>query len=103
MFRTWITAAATTATVTATVLTGATANAADAPQRYGQAQLQHDLDAIHDTGVSGVLAQVDTGRQTLRGTSGVADLSTGGPVNPDSYFRIGSNTKTFVSTVVLQL
>jgi D-alanyl-D-alanine carboxypeptidase len=71
--------------------------------RYGRAELQRDLDAIHDTGVSGVLAEVDIGRRRLRGTSGVADLTTGKPVRTDSYFRMGSNTKTFVATVVLQL
>jgi D-alanyl-D-alanine carboxypeptidase len=89
--------------VTATVLSGGVAHAADARSRYDQSQLQHDLDAIHATGISGVLAEVDTGAHRLRGTSGVADLQTGGPVNVDGYFRMGSNTKTFVSTVILQL
>lgn len=36
-------------------------------------------------------------------TSGVRDLRTGTKVGADDRFRIGSNTKTFVSTVVLQL
>ena len=112
MFRTWFTAAAVTIAVTATVLTGAAQASATAlthdptappRHRYGQAELQHDLDAIRATGVSGVLAQVDLGPHHLRGTSGVADLTTGGAVNVDGYFRMGSNTKTFVSVVVLQL
>src|SRR5690348_13941994 len=91
------------AIVTASVLTGGVAQAADTSRRYDQGQLQHDLDAIHATGVSGVLAEVDAGPRRLRGTSGVADLAAGGPVNVDGYFRMGSNTKTFVSVVVLQL
>jgi D-alanyl-D-alanine carboxypeptidase len=91
------------AVVTATVLTGGVAHAADTRQLYDRGHLMHDLDAIHATGVSGVLAEVDIGPRRLRGTSGVADLQTGGPVNVDGYFRMGSNTKTFVSVVLLQL
>jgi D-alanyl-D-alanine carboxypeptidase len=89
--------------VAATVLTGGAARAADTRQSYDQGQLQHDLDAIRATGVSGVLAEVGTRSRRLRGTSGVADLQAGGPVNVDGYFRMGSNTKTFVSVVLLQL
>ncbi|MFE0045523.1 serine hydrolase domain-containing protein [Streptomyces albireticuli] len=37
------------------------------------------------------------------GASGVADTRTGRPVRPDDRFRIGSITKVFVATVVLQL
>jgi D-alanyl-D-alanine carboxypeptidase len=70
---------------------------------YGQAQLQRDLDAIRDLGVPGVLAEVDIGGRRLRGASGVADVEAGGPVDPGGYFRMGSNTKTFVAVVVLQL
>ena len=91
------------AVVTATVLTGGVAHATDTRQLYDRTRLMHDLDAIHATGVSGVLAEVDIGPRRLRGTSGVADLETGGPVNVDGYFRMGSNTKTFVSVVLLQL
>jgi D-alanyl-D-alanine carboxypeptidase len=99
----WLKVTAVAAVVTATVLTGGVAHAAEPRHRYDQAQLQQDLDAIHATGISGVLAEVDAGPRRLRGTSGVADLQTGGPVNVDGYFRMGSNTKTFVSVVVLQL
>jgi len=34
---------------------------------------------------------------------GVSDLTTGEPVSADDKFRVGSNTKTFVVTVILQL
>ncbi len=37
------------------------------------------------------------------GTSGVSDIHTGAPVRPDGAFRIGSITKVFTATVVLQL
>jgi CubicO group peptidase (beta-lactamase class C family) len=37
------------------------------------------------------------------GTSGVADIVSGRPVRPDDTVRVGSITKVFVATVVLQL
>jgi len=99
----WFKGTAAAAVVTASVLTGGVAYAGDTHHRYDRTQFQHDLDAIRATGVSGVLAEVDAGPRRLRGTSGVADLQSAGPVNVDGYFRMGSNTKTFVSVVVLQL
>jgi D-alanyl-D-alanine carboxypeptidase len=93
-------AAATAATSTATA---ATAAATPAQHAYSQQDLQRDLDAIIATGVPGVLAEVRTGDRQLRGTSGVADLDSRQPVNGNGFFRIGSNTKTFLSVVVLQL
>lgn len=99
----WFKVTAAAVVVTATVLTGGVAQATDTRHQYGQTQLQRDLDAIGDTGISGVLAEVNIGPRRLRGASGAADLGTGGPVNVDGYFRMGSNTKTFVSVVVLQL
>jgi D-alanyl-D-alanine carboxypeptidase len=91
--------AAATATTTATAATAATTPA----HAYSQQDLQRDLDAITATGVPGVLAEVRTGDRQLRGTSGVADLDSRQPVNGNGFFRIGSNTKTFLSVVVLQL
>ena len=100
-------AAATTATTATTASTAAAtaASAATAPAQhaYLQQDLQRDLDAITATGVPGVLAEVRTGDRQLRGTSGVANLDSRKPVNANGFFRIGSNTKTFVSVVVLQL
>jgi D-alanyl-D-alanine carboxypeptidase len=37
------------------------------------------------------------------GTSGLADRATGDPARPGDEFRIGSMSKTFIATVVLQL
>jgi D-alanyl-D-alanine carboxypeptidase len=69
-----------------------------------QAELQRDADAIRDVGVTGVQARMITedGEQLVV-TSGVADTTTNEPVNPEGSFRIGSDTKPFVATVVLQL
>lgn len=98
-------AAAATVAATATTTNASAATAATTPvrQAYTQQDLQRDLDAITATGVPGVLAEVRSGSHVLRGTSGVANLDTRAPVNAGGFFRIGSNTKTFVSVVLLQL
>lgn len=84
-----------------------TAGAADGSDgvREDAAGLQRALDAFTAGGMAtAALAQVrDGGRVTWRGTSGVSDLATGAPVRADGRFRIGSTTKPFVATVVLQL
>jgi D-alanyl-D-alanine carboxypeptidase len=66
--------------------------------------LQRDADAIRDLGVTGVQARVITENgEQLVVTSGVADIVGNEPVDPDGFFRIGSDTKPFVATVALQL
>ncbi|MGW6205211.1 serine hydrolase domain-containing protein [Streptomyces sp. NPDC055089] len=67
--------------------------------------LQRQVDAIHDTGVVGVSAEV-TAPGTRTGAvarAGVAERGTRKPMPPGGRFRIGSATKTFTATVVLQL
>lgn len=54
-------------------------------------------------GAPGALAEVNGAHGRTALTSGVADIATGAPVAGDSRFRIGSMTKMFVATVVLQL
>jgi D-alanyl-D-alanine carboxypeptidase len=54
-------------------------------------------------GIPGALVEFHDRTGTTALTSGVADTTTGAPVAPDSRFRIGSMTKPFVATVVLQL
>jgi D-alanyl-D-alanine carboxypeptidase len=66
-------------------------------------QLQRDAEALRKTGAAGVLAEVRTPEGRAVARSGVANLKTGAPVRPDSYYRIASTTKTFVATVALQL
>lgn len=91
-------------TTAALVVAGAGPAAAQPVERgYGRTALQEDVDAIRDAGVTGVLAEVDTGARRIVARSGVADVRTGRPVPYESYFRIGSTTKTFVSVVILQL
>ncbi|WP_405583219.1 serine hydrolase domain-containing protein [Streptomyces sp. NBC_01190] len=65
--------------------------------------LQRQVNAISSTGTVGVLAE-STGPGGRRyATAGTADPTTGAPVRPADTFRIGSSTKTFVATVMLQL
>ncbi|MEK8142520.1 serine hydrolase domain-containing protein [Streptomyces sp. M10(2022)] len=58
---------------------------------------------MRDAGVTGVSARLETLRAVSTVRSGVGDLRTGQPVPRDAYVRIGSTTKTFVATVLLQL
>ncbi len=60
-------------------------------------------DAIQRTGAVGVLARSTGPQGTRHATAGVSDRRTGRTAHPDDKFRIASTTKTFVSTVVLQL
>ncbi|MEV7602032.1 serine hydrolase domain-containing protein [Kitasatospora sp. NPDC089797] len=54
-------------------------------------------------GTSALGAVRQDGRLLWRNATGVADLSTGGPADPEGRFRIGSITKTFLATTLLQL
>ncbi|MFJ2586100.1 serine hydrolase domain-containing protein [Streptomyces sp. NPDC087538] len=67
--------------------------------------VQQPLDAlVRDGGMPAALASVkDRNGHTRTYTAGVADLATGSKVPRDGQVRIGSNTKTFVAVVVLQL
>ncbi|WP_344339846.1 serine hydrolase domain-containing protein, partial [Kitasatospora putterlickiae] len=59
---------------------------------------------VDSGGVSAALARVgDRGHTLWKGAAGVADRATGARATADGRFRIGSVTKTFVSTVALQL
>ncbi|MGG3647214.1 serine hydrolase domain-containing protein [Bacillus wiedmannii] len=62
--------------------------------------------AVRDTlqlGFPGVLAKTSEGGKTWSYAAGVANLSSKKPMKTDFCFRIGSVTKTFTATVVLQL
>lgn len=65
--------------------------------------LQEKLDAIHAAGMPGAFAEVRDGRRTWTPATGVADIATGQPVRDGMRHRVGSITKTFVASTVLQL
>ncbi|MEV3858833.1 serine hydrolase domain-containing protein [Streptomyces sp. NPDC050095] len=64
---------------------------------------QAAMDAAVKAGVPGVAAQVKDGISVWPGTSGVGNLQTRQPRSAFDRYRIGSMTKTFVATVLLQL
>ncbi|GHC77200.1 serine hydrolase [Streptomyces flavofungini] len=68
-----------------------------------RASLQRDADALRDAGVTGVAARLETPRGSVKARSGVGDLTSGRPVPQDGHLRLGSITKTYVATVVMQL
>ncbi|KQU21632.1 serine hydrolase domain-containing protein [Priestia megaterium] len=62
--------------------------------------------AMRDTlqlGYPGILAKIHKGGKTWSYAAGIADLGTKKPMKTDFRFRIGSVTKTFIATVLLQL
>ncbi|WP_406056861.1 serine hydrolase domain-containing protein [Kribbella sp. NBC_00889] len=65
--------------------------------------MQTYLDSLVTDGAAGVLLHYRSPEQTWIGSSGVAELGTDRPVDPDGWFRVGSITKTFTAVVVLQL
>jgi len=82
--------------------TAATASAAH--QRPApRPTLQHALDAVVSAGAPGAIALVRNGRHSLRLVSGYENVATRRRIRAGDRFRVGSVTKTFVATVVLQL
>jgi D-alanyl-D-alanine carboxypeptidase len=78
--------------------TGAAAAAADDHRATRQA-----VRAAVKDGVPGVTLTAKEGRKTWSTTAGVGNLRTHAPRSADDRYRVGSITKTFVATVLLQL
>ena len=68
-----------------------------------RAELQSVLDDVPEAGVPGVLAAVRDGRHEWQAAAGHAYATKPRPMQPWMRHRIGSITKTFVATTVLQL
>lgn len=66
-------------------------------------QLRDDVHTIHDLGVTGVLAEAETRHSRIVQRAGTGDHRSGRPVSFRASFRGGSNIKTYLATVVLQL
>jgi hypothetical protein len=66
-------------------------------------QLQRLLDSLVAAGAPGAAAWVQDEDGSLQAAGGVADISTGRPMEARLRFRAGSLTKSLVATVVLQL
>ncbi|MDA8370438.1 MAG: serine hydrolase [Nocardiopsaceae bacterium] len=69
--------------------------------------LQRSLNQVVEQGSSGAVAELvvrnEEGADVWNGVAGVADRTTGEPVDPTAHFRIASLSKPFVAATVLQL
>lgn len=65
--------------------------------------VQRALDKAIDDAVIGALIRVDDRDGIWTAAAGTAEAGRRAPVDPEGVFRIGSITKTFVATVILQL
>ncbi|MDQ0946662.1 D-alanyl-D-alanine carboxypeptidase [Streptomyces phaeochromogenes] len=92
-----------TATAALAVIAASSAVASATPEEAEGTGLQQGLDDVVAVGAVGALMEVREGHGVWRGTSGVAELGTTRAVPDRGRFRVGSITKTFVATVVLQL
>ncbi|HEX6359156.1 serine hydrolase domain-containing protein [Actinophytocola sp.] len=80
-----------------TLLTGTAAAERDRPE------LRNAMQAFVDVGFAGMQLRVHDERGEWVGSAGVRKLGDAAKPPTNGRFRIGSNTKTFVATVVLQL
>ncbi|NEB01802.1 beta-lactamase family protein [Streptomyces sp. SID13726] len=92
--------AATTVALTAALAAPALAAA---PAGDGHGATRQAVRAAVRDGVPGVTLTAKDGRSTWSTTVGTGNLRTGAPRSADDRYRVGSITKTFVSTVLLQL
>jgi D-alanyl-D-alanine carboxypeptidase len=69
----------------------------------GHAATRKAVEAMVAAGVPGVTAIAEDAHGTWSMTAGVGDLRTGEPRSTADRYRVGSITKTFVATVLLQL
>ncbi|MGW1500495.1 serine hydrolase domain-containing protein [Streptomyces mirabilis] len=89
--------AVTPAPAPATVATGAPLPGLD------PVKLQAAIGGLPNADVTGALLRITGSAGHWSDTSGVGDLETGQGVPPDAHLRIGSVSKVFTATVVLQL
>ncbi|MER5986690.1 serine hydrolase domain-containing protein [Streptomyces sp. NPDC001787] len=94
---------AATAMVAAAFAVPAPASSDAAHTTVGHGATQRAMDAEVEGGIPGITAQVRDSGGVWTSTSGVGDLTTGAPRGKNDRFRIGSITKTFVATVLLQM
>ena len=65
--------------------------------------VQRAADQLVHAGAPGAAARIDDESSARWAATGVADLRTGRPMQPDLHFRVGSATKSFVAALVLNL
>ncbi|WP_069166448.1 serine hydrolase domain-containing protein [Nocardia altamirensis] len=73
------------------------------PTESGRAEVMQALDAVVRAGVPGVQVVVSEQGRDWTAAAGVGDIATGARFPDDGRVRIGSVTKSFTATVLLQL
>ncbi|QIY77112.2 serine hydrolase domain-containing protein [Streptomyces sp. RLB1-33] len=81
----------------------ATATAAAPLPGLDPAELRAAIGGLPNADVTGALLRITGSAGHWSGTSGVGDLETGQGVPTDAHIRIGSISKVFTATIVLQL
>jgi D-alanyl-D-alanine carboxypeptidase len=90
--------------VVATVAAVAGVAVAAKPDQTAGDILQNQLNQVRsDDHFAGIIGMVRDGDGTQYAATGWGDQFTRVPADPQAQFRIGSNTKAFTSTVILQL
>ncbi|QNP72706.1 beta-lactamase family protein [Streptomyces roseirectus] len=93
-----------TTALTATALTATLALAAPAlAAAPAHEATRKAVEGVVREGVPGVTLTAREGGKTWSTTAGVGNLHTGKPRSAGDHYRVGSITKTFVATVLLQL
>ncbi|MGW2558905.1 serine hydrolase domain-containing protein [Streptomyces sp. NPDC001514] len=101
--RTALTGAVVAAAVAATAFAAPATAAAEPRTGGGHDGTRAAVEAAVRAGVPGVVARAQDPRGTWDGTTGLGNTATGRERLPQDRFRVGSITKTFVATVLLQL
>ncbi|MEI5103843.1 serine hydrolase domain-containing protein [Streptomyces sp. PmtG] len=91
------------AALAATAFTGSAEASRDTAPGGGHRATQRAMDAAVKAGVPGVTAQARDANGVWKAASGVGDRKTLAPRGKDDRFRVGSITKSFVATVLLQM
>lgn len=94
---------AATAVALSAALAGPALAAAPARATGGHDTTRQAVEALVKEGVPGVTLTARDGHGAWSTTAGVGNLRTKAPRSADDRYRVGSITKTFVSTVLLQL
>ncbi len=87
----------------AVTIIASVACSASATAESQRSVLQSYADQLVAVGTTSVLAEAQDGSTSIKVRSGEAVRGTGMPVSWQSHYRTGSTTKTFVSTVLLQM
>jgi D-alanyl-D-alanine carboxypeptidase len=98
--KTRVTAIALTAAV---ALAGPGAAAAAASPAAHGTTMRDVAEQVLAAGAPGYLARIDDGQHVATTVAGLADTATGRRLTGREQFEIGSNTKTFMATLALQL